>query len=203
MVRNRWSFGALALLMLAACGGSKIHAGSRPALLLDQVNSIGADVNAGSKFVYGVVLLRSTVDSPVTIKKVVFTQPEGLGDVVKPLEMDVAHLAPKDDWPVRNWRSFPPTARIGGKCQSMQLEPAAGAVIPPHQAARLIVLFQAAAKGDYYLGGQDVSYTTGDGTTGSIVLPNRLLGTVSGSDGTLVPTGIELACKDLGNVLPG
>src|SRR5215467_3776288 len=109
-------------VLLAACGAQKIQAGNRPALLLDQVNSIGADVNVGDTFTYAVVLLRSVSDSPVKITKITFTEPKGIGTVVKPVAVDVYHLPQKDDWPVRNWRSFPPTAKVAGKCQAMTLE---------------------------------------------------------------------------------
>ena len=40
------------------------------------------------------------------------------------------------------------------------------------------------------------------GTPESIALPNRFLGTVSKSDGTLQPQPIEKACSKLGNLLP-
>ena len=68
------------------------------------------------------------------------------------------------------------------------------------------MLFKAVGPGDYYLGGQDVEYNVGPneggGTPGSIALPNRFLGTVSKSDGTLRPQPIEKACSKLGNLLP-
>ena len=189
-------------VLLAACGGSKIQAGNRPALLLDQVNSIGADVNVGDTFTYAVVLLRSVSDQPVKITKVTFTEPKGIGTIVKPLAVDVYHMAPKDDWPVRNWRSFPPTAKVAGKCRAMTLEPAEGAVIQPGAAARLVVQFDALKEGDYFLDGQKVDYTV-DGKPGSITLPNRFLGTVSNSGGTLTPTKIEQDCAQLGNLPSG
>jgi hypothetical protein len=191
-----------AAVLLAACGLSKIHAGSRHALLVDQVNSTSANVRVGQQFSYAVVLLRSTSGSPVTIRKVTLTEPKGIGDVVKPIEVDVAHLARRDDWPVRNWSSFPPTAKIDGTCQAMQLEPAVGAVIPPHQAARLVVLFKALKTGDYFLDGQDVAYTV-NGTPDSVSLPNRFLGTVTKTGGDLTPTSIEKSCSKLGNLPPG
>jgi hypothetical protein len=200
-VRRRLATLCACALALAACS-SKINAGSRPALLLDQVNSIRADVHVGQEFTYAVVLLRSTSDDPVTIRRVQFTQPQGIGDVVRPAEVDLAHLAPDVDWPVRLWSSFPPTAKLDGKCRAQEVEPAAGAVIPPHQAARLVVRFRAVGPGDWFLGGQHVAYTAG-GKPGDITLPNRFVGTVTKTGGTLEPDAIEQACAKLGNLLPG
>ena len=94
--------------------------------------------------------------------------------MLRPVEVDVAQLAADDQWPVRLWSSFPPTGKVAGKCQDQQLEPAAGAVIPPHGAARLVVLFKGVEAGDFFLGGQDVRYEV-DGEPGSIALPNRFL----------------------------
>jgi hypothetical protein len=191
---------AAMLLTLTACS-SKIGPRPSPALLLDQVNSLQTNVDAGQEFTYAVVLLRSTSDSPVTIRSVKFDTPKGIGGVVKPLEVDLAHLATKDDWPVRVWSSFPPTAKVDGRCQAQELEPAAGAVIPPNAAARLVVLFRAVHPGDFYLGGQDVTYSV-DGAPGDVDLPNRYLGTVTKAGGTLEPEPIETTCAKLGNLLP-
>ena len=210
-MNRRMSFatGAIALgLVLAlaatACGGTKIKAGSRPALLLDQVNALSTNVHVGQEFTYAVVLLQSQSDSPVKITKVTLTTPEGIGEVVQPKEVDVAQLDPSEQWPVRLWSSFPPTGKVEGKCREQGLEPATGAVIPPHDKARLVVLFKARKPGDFYLGGQKVSYSV-DGTPGSITLPNHFLGTVTESAGgdDLKPDPIETACKQLGNLLPG
>ena len=117
--------------------------------------------------------------------------------------MDIAVLPKPDPWPPRLWSTFPPTGRVDGKCRAQDLEPAAGTTIPPHRRARLIVLFKALKKGDFYLGGQTVNYTV-DGEQGSITLPNHFLGdvTTKASKETLVPDPIETACKRLGNLLP-
>jgi hypothetical protein len=197
---------ALVSALLAVACHSKIGAGSRPALLLDQVNAASANVHVGQEFSYAVVLLRSTSDSPVTIRRVTFTEPKGIGSVVKPLDVDVTPVPAKDDWPVRVWSSFPPTAKIDGRCQAQPVRPAVGAVIPPHGAVRLVVHFRAVAAGDYFMDGQDVAYTVRDssgGTPGSIALPNRFLGTVTPTGGSLQPDRTELACTDLGNLPSG
>jgi hypothetical protein len=193
-------------LALAACGGQKIGPEARPALLLDQLNSTGANVHVGQEFTNAVVLLRSTSDSSVTIRRVTFTEPKGIGSVVKVEHVMVTPVPKQDDWPVQVWSSYPPTAKIGGMCQSMPLQPVVGATIPPHGAARLVVLFKALEAGDYFIDGQAVSYEVGSGsgrTTGSITLPNRFVGTVTPTGGTVSPSSIELACKQLGNLLKG
>ena len=191
-------------LVATACGGAKIKAGSRPALLLPQLSALQTSVHTGQELTYAVVLLQSTSDSPVTIRNVEFTAPEGIGDVLKPVEVDIARLDPKVLWPVHLWSSFPPTGKVEGKCREQQLEPAEGSVIPPHEGARLVVLFRAVKPGDFYLGGQRVTYSDG-GEPGAITLPNHFLGTVSetatGED--LHPDPIETACRQLGNLLPG
>jgi len=194
----------LVLTLAGAACSPKIQAGSRPALLLDQLNSLSTNVHVGQEFTYAVVLLQSQSDSPVTIKKVVFTHPEGIGDVIEPVDVKVALLDRPDPWPVRMWSSFPPTGKVDGRCRVQQLEPAQGVTIPPHRRARLVVLFKALKPGDFYLGGQDVRYTV-DGEPGSITLPNHFLGKVAEQEqgDQLQPDPIETACKKLGNLLPG
>jgi hypothetical protein len=207
-MNRRLVVAALAVLplALAACGGQKIGPVARPALLLDQLNSTPANVHVGQEFTNAVVLLRSESDSPVTIRKVTFTEPKGIGTVVKVEHVDVTPVPQKDDWPVQVWSSYPPTAKIDGMCRSMPLQPVAGATIPPHGAARLVVLFEALKAGDYFIDGQAVSYEVGSGsarTTGSITLPNRFVGTVTPTGGTVSPSSIEQACKQLGKLLTG
>ncbi|HEY7281513.1 MAG TPA: hypothetical protein VID47_07970 [Actinomycetota bacterium] len=197
---------AAASLGVAACGAQKIGPVARPALLLDQLNSTPANVHVGQEFTNAVVLLRSESDSPVTIRKVTFTEPRGVGTVVKVEHVMATPVSKNDDWPVRVWSSYPPTAKIGGMCRSMPLQPVVGATIPPHGAARLVVLFRALKAGDYFIDGQAVSYEVGSGsgrTTGSITLPNRFIGTVTPTGGTVSPDPIEQACAQLGHLLKG
>jgi hypothetical protein len=193
----------LCALTLAACSSnSKVQAGSRPALLLGQVNSVGANVHVGQEFTYAAALLQSTSDEPVTIKRVTFTQPQGLGTVITPGDIEVSVVGADDQWPSRVWSSYPPTSEIGSRCRVQQVEPAAGLVLPPDGAARVVVKFTAKAPGDFFLGGQQVAYTVG-GKPGSIILPNRFVGTVTKTGGSLHPDSGEEACANLGHVLPG
>ena len=191
----------LCALALAACS-SKVEAGSRPALLLGQVNSVGANVHVGQEFTYAAALLQSTSDEPVTIKRVTFTQPQGLGTVIDAGDIELSTVGAGDEWPSRVWSSYPPTAEVGSRCRVQQVEPAAGLVLPPDGAARVVVRFTAKAPGDFFLGGQQVSYTVG-GKPGSITLPNRFVGTVTKTGGTLHPDSGEEACANLGHLLPG